>query len=89
MKFIIERMPEVCRATGSPSPESVYSAIRNGLFPPGISIGTRARGWPDYEIDAVNSARIAGKSDSEMREVVMLLLLNRKQLCIDIGARDD
>jgi prophage regulatory protein len=46
---------------GHSSDASIYNAIRDGLFPVGVQIGQRARGWPDYEVTAINTARIAGK----------------------------
>ena len=30
-------------------------------------------GWPDYEVEAVNAARIAGKTDDEIRVLVEYL----------------
>jgi len=35
-----------------------------------VSLGGRAVGWPSDEIDTLNAARIAGKSDDEIRELV-------------------
>ena len=34
-------------------------------------IGLRAIGTPDNEVDALNAARIAGKSDDEVRALVV------------------
>jgi prophage regulatory protein len=35
-------------------------------------------GWPDNEVAALNAARIAGKSESEVRELVVKLEAARK-----------
>jgi prophage regulatory protein len=35
-------------------------------------------GWPSDEIDAINSARIAGKTDEEIRALVVKLEADRK-----------
>uniref|UniRef100_A0A2X0QVD7 Phage transcriptional regulator, AlpA n=1 Tax=Candidatus Nitrotoga fabula TaxID=2182327 RepID=A0A2X0QVD7_9PROT len=43
-------------------------------------IGARATGTPDYEVDALIAARIAGKSDEEIRALVIRLEAARKEL---------
>ena len=69
----ILRMPAVKVETGHRSHASIYNAIRAGLFTAGVPIGTRSVGWPDYEVKAINAARIAGKSEAEIRELVIRL----------------
>lgn len=66
----ILRMPEVKAECGHRSHASVYTAIREGLFTVPVPIGQRAVGWPDSEVKAINAARIAGKSDDQIRELV-------------------
>ncbi len=68
--MLILRLPEVKRVLGHRADASVYNAIRAGLFTNGVAIGQRAKGWPDYEVDAINAARVAGKSEGEIRELV-------------------
>jgi len=46
----ILRLPEVKAEMGHRSDASIYNAIRSGLFPFGVQIGQRAKGWPDYEV---------------------------------------
>ncbi len=77
--MLILRLPAVKARTGHRADASIYNAIRAGLFTAGVPIGQRAKGWPDYEIDAINAARIAGKSDDEIRELVKALHAQRKQ----------
>ena len=43
-----------------------------------MSLGARAVGWPSDEVDAINSARIAGKTDEEIRTLVAKLEDDRK-----------
>lgn len=38
----------------------------------------RQTGWPSSEVAAINAARIAGKSDEEIRELVLKLEAARK-----------
>ena len=73
----ILRLQSVKGKVGHKSDASVYNAIRAGLFTAGVSIGLRAKGWPDYEVDALITARVAGKSDTEIRELVKILHAKR------------
>ncbi len=75
----IIRLPTVKAVLGYRSDASPYNAIRDGLLTTGVAIGQRAKGWPDYEIDAIASARIAGKSDAEIRELVKRLHAKRTE----------
>lgn len=76
----ILRLPMVKAEMGHRSDASIYNAIRAGLFPAGVQIGQRARGWPDYEVKAINSARIAGKSEDEIRNIVKSLYKKRSEM---------
>lgn len=80
--MLILRLPEVKRVLGHRADASVYNAIRAGLFTNGVAIGQRAKGWPDYEVDAINAARVAGKSESEIRELVIALHAKRAELAM-------
>lgn len=51
--------------------------ISQGLWPSPISIGGRAVGWISTEVDAVISARIAGKPDDDIRKLVQELETKR------------
>ena len=73
----ILRLPSVKAEMGHRSDASVYNAIRAGLFPVGVQIGQRAKGWPDYEVNAINTARVAGKTEDEIRELVNSLYAKR------------
>ncbi len=83
--MLILRLPEVKRVLGHRADASVYNAIRAGLFTSGVAIGQRAKGWPDYETHSIAAARVAGKSDEEIRELVKLLHAKRSELPILIG----
>ena len=73
-------MPAVKAKTGNKSHASIYNAIKAGLFTMQVKIGQRAVGWPDSEVSAINAARIAGKSDAEIRELVKRLHAKRLEL---------
>lgn len=55
-----------------------YLDIQKGLFTKPVNIGLRAVGWPASEVSALNAARIAGKTDAEIRELVAKLESARK-----------
>lgn len=73
----ISRLPAVKAKTGHSCQASIYNAVREGLFPKPVKIGERASGWPDDEIDAVITARIAGASKEQIRELVKQLHAQR------------
>ncbi|MBW8470852.1 MAG: AlpA family phage regulatory protein [Thiobacillus sp.] len=75
----ILRMPAVKAETGHRSHASIYNAIRDGLFTKPVPIGVRAVGWPADEVKAINAARIAGKSHTELRELVERLHAKRAE----------
>lgn len=77
MTNIILRLPEVLKRRGR-SRSAHYKDIQDGLFPPPIKIGSRAAGWTDQETDTINAARIAGKTDDEIRALVAKLEAARK-----------
>lgn len=72
---------ETCKAeAGYRSNASIYNLIREGLWTKPVSIGQRSVGWPDDEVRALCSARIAGASDNEIRDLVNRLHSKRALL---------
>ena len=76
----ILRMPAIKAETGHRSHASIYNAIKAGLFTKPVPIGARSVGWPDTEVKAINAARIAGKSEAQIRELVNHLHAKRTEL---------
>jgi prophage regulatory protein len=72
----ILRRKQVEAETGY-SRSTIYLRISQGLWPRPVRLGPRAVGWPASEVAAVNAARIAGKSDQEVRALVARLELIR------------
>jgi len=66
----ILRINAVLAKTGHASPSTIYGLVKQGLFVRQISIGPRAVGWPDSEIDCLNRARAAGKTDEQIKKLV-------------------
>jgi prophage regulatory protein len=77
MKSTILRIPAVKFESGL-SRSTIYQRIAEGLWTRQVSLGARAVGWPSDEVDAINSARIAGKTDEEIRILVAKLEADRK-----------
>lgn len=77
MTDTILRLPDVKTSTGL-SRSSIYLRIAQGEFPKPVSLGGRAVGWPASEVAALNAARIAGKSNAEIRDLVVKLEAARK-----------
>lgn len=77
MPQIIHRISAVLKMRGR-SRSAHYLDIQQGLFPPPIKIGERAVGHPDSEIAAVNDARVAGRSNDEIRQLVADLIARRR-----------
>ena len=78
----ILRMPAVKIETGQKSHAGVYTAVKDGLFTKPVLIGKRAVGWPDDEVKAINTARIAGYTDDAIRELVIRLHAKRQELAM-------
>jgi prophage regulatory protein len=68
----IIRRKQVEAETGY-SRSTIYLRISQGLFVKPVSLGARAVGFPAGEVAALNAARIAGKSDDEIRCLVVKL----------------
>ena len=79
MTHTILRLPAVTAETGT-SRSTLYLRITQGLFTKPVSLGPRAVGWPSSEVAAINAARLAGKSDDEIRALVVKLEAARKSV---------
>ncbi len=79
MPQTILRLPTVKVESGY-SRSTIYLRISQGLFVKPVSLGARAVGWPEVEVAAINAARIAGKTDDEIRSLVIKLESARKSL---------
>lgn len=74
----ILRRPVVERTTGD-SRTTLYSKMSKGLFIKPVTLGRNRNGeacqvgWPANEVQAILNARIAGKSDEEVKALVAKL----------------
>jgi prophage regulatory protein len=76
-QFSFLRIPVVLKRRGV-SRSAHYADIKAGLFPKPVPIGLRAVAHPDYEVDALNAATVAGRSGDEIRALVSMLEAARK-----------
>jgi prophage regulatory protein len=74
----ILRLPDVKQRTGK-ARSTIYAECAGGLFPRPIRLGQRAVGWPAHEVDQILAARIAGASDTAIRQLVAQLTAQRQQ----------
>ena len=77
MTISILRLPNLKTLMGL-SRSTIYLRITEGKLTKPVSLGGRAVGWPSNEIDAINAAHIAGKTDDEIRKLVTKLEKARK-----------
>lgn len=77
MATTILRLPTVKSECGY-SRSTIYLRISQGLWSKPVRLGTRSVGWPLCEVSALNAARIAGKTDEEIRALVVKLEAARK-----------
>jgi prophage regulatory protein len=75
----ILRIP-AARAQSGYSRSTIYLRIAQGLWTKPVRLGQRAVGWPSNEIEALNAARISGKSDPQIRDLVETLHKKRQEL---------
>lgn len=78
MTHTIYRLPKV-RSESGYSRSTIYLRIAQGLWTSPVNLGPRAVGWPAAEVVALNLARIEGKSDQQIRQLVSDLLDSRKK----------
>jgi prophage regulatory protein len=75
----ILRKAEVIQITGL-SNTSIFERTKDGLFPTNMSLGGRSVGYFEHEILALLTARAAGRTDEQIRELVSLMIAKRKEM---------
>lgn len=73
----IQRKPYAIARTGW-SKSTLHNRINEELFPPPISLGARAVGFLEHEIDQVIAAMVAGNSKSHIQKLVRSLISSRQ-----------
>jgi prophage regulatory protein len=78
-KIQIIRAKDVYRQIGI-SRSAFYKKIQSGDLPTGISLGDRSVGWVEDEIETVLMAMISGKTEKEIKVLVIQIIKNRQTL---------
>lgn len=65
----IARLPELSTRLGAKR-SAIYARVQSGTLTEPVHIGPRISGWPSHEIDAIILAHVAGKPESEIRDLV-------------------
>ena len=60
------------------SRSTIYLKMSEGFLPSNIKMGANSVGWLEHEINAIIAARVAGKSDDEIKVLVSELEAARK-----------
>lgn len=69
---------------------SYRSAMADGLVPKLVTLGVRAVGIPEHELNQVIRARIAGLPDAEIRKLVERIHADRTRAAAElIGVRHE
>lgn len=72
MSHTLLRLPAV-KAQSGYSRSTIYLRMSQGLWTRPVSLGARAVAWPAVDVAALNAARIAGKTDDQIRALVSKL----------------
>lgn len=75
----LRRSPEARAIFGNLSTSTWHEWVAKGLMVTPVSIGARSVAYPDHELQAIAAARIAGKSDVEIKQIVRDLIAARAQ----------
>lgn len=73
------RKPDLLERFKLRSPSTIHNWVRDGLLPRPVRLGPNVSAWPNAELEAIAAARVAGKGDGEIRELVTRLEAQRLQ----------
>ena len=76
MLHTLLRLPAV-KAQSGYSRSTIYLRMSQGLWTKPVSLGARAVAWPAGDVAALNAARIAGRTDAQIRALVLKLETGR------------
>jgi len=79
------KLPSVLGLTAT-SRTTHYALIKDGLMTAPVSLGVHSVAWPEHEISRLVAARIAGKSDEEIKQLVLSMMAERNALCQKVDA---
>ena len=74
------RINAVTERTATPK-STLYASVARGQFTRPIKLGERSSAWLESEVTAIVNARIAGKSSTEIKALVVQLEAKRLNAC--------
>lgn len=78
------RKPQVLERLGV-SHSSLYLNVTRGLITKPVQLGPNTVGWPAFEVDMLLAARMARKSEHEIRQLVERLHAQRETIFADLA----
>ncbi len=78
------RKPDVLLREGFAN-STLYDSIKRGTHTRPVALGPNSSGWPEHEVDLLMAARMAGKSDDEIRDLVNRLHAQRVELFTELA----
>ena len=72
------RPKDACRQLGGMGLSTLYAHIDRGTFPKPVALSRRFVVFPQEEVTAIINARLAGKTDDEVRQLVAELMEKRR-----------
>ena len=78
------RQPAAMTKTGDKR-STFNSKVNSGLLTPPIFISPRVKVWPEHELEAINSAWLAGNNKDQIQELVKKLEENRQRYAEAVG----
>ena len=70
------------------SKSSLYADIRRGLWPKLVAMGPRTKAQPESEVNELIQARVAGRTEDQLRALVLRLEAARKTADQGTGATE-
>lgn len=72
------RPKDACRQLGGMGLSTLYAHVDRGLFVKPVALSRRFVVFPQDEITAILNARLAGKTDEDVRQLVAELMEKRR-----------
>ncbi|MFN3723663.1 MAG: helix-turn-helix transcriptional regulator [Paracoccaceae bacterium] len=72
------RPKDACRQLGGMGLSTLYAHIDRGMFPKPVALSRRFVVFPQENVTAIINARLAGKTDEDVRQLVSEIMEKRR-----------
>jgi prophage regulatory protein len=72
------RPKDACRQLGGMGLSTLYAHIDRGMFPKPVALSRRFVVFPQEDVTAIINARLAGKTDEDVRQLVSEIMEKRR-----------